>query len=165
MPMAHADLLRVISTSCEHSADSGSDWRPVCWRRKDPGCSRLVDDVVTPAHARHGGRRPRSHSLGPAWTILRKSKEHCECQQLRIIRTVHWAFQAAAQHSSGRLGAHNSGCPWQSQLAGHAVRSERRTGRHCLAHVRPRRGGAEEEHEAERCVSQPGLSRLSELSF
>ena len=95
---------------------------------------------------------------------LRKSKEHCECQ-LRIIRTVRWAFQATAQHSSGRLGARNSGRPWQSQLAGHAVRSERRTGCHYLAHWRPRRGRVEGEHETERSVSQPGLSRLSELSF
>ena len=95
---------------------------------------------------------------------LRKSKDQCE-YQLRIIQTVRWAFPATAQHSSGRLGARNSGRPWQSQLSGHAVRSERRTGLHRLAHWRPRRGGAEEEHEAERRVSQPGLSRLRELSF
>ena len=30
MPMAHTDLQSVISTSCDHSADSSSNWRPVC---------------------------------------------------------------------------------------------------------------------------------------
>ena len=74
-------------------------------------------------------------------------------------------FRRLHSTAAGGLEHATPDSPWQSQLAGHAVRSERRTGCHYLAHWRPRRGRVEEEHETERSVSQPGLSRLSDLSF